>query len=493
MIKHPRFLTRSGLRPFVIGLFVLVVAGICFSKSTISLSTASGPPTITLKVSGNGFAPHSKVDVYFDVCDQSEAVTDGSGSFSRIAIQAPASALPGKHWVSAVERSSGVSSRASFTVQSDWAEFHKQNMMRWNGVETVLKVRNVGRLEEKWTTYTGGGVYTAPAVANGVVYVGSSNSFYALDSTTGVTLWTFPVGSLYSSPAVVGGVVYFGANAPGNAVYALDASSGTLLWTYAMGDEVESPPTVVNGVVYIGGPKGNVYALNAKTGSVQWISATGADSGPFSSPAVLNGLVYLGSGNNVYALNTNTGVLKWKYATGDLVVSSPAVANGVVYIGSYDRSLYALNAKTGAKLWSYSTGDIVWSSPAVANGTVYVGSGDSSVYALNASTGALRWSYLTPKGGIYSSPAVANGVVYVSIFGGVFGDNNIYALNATTGAKLWGYSSGAVFSSSPVVANGMVYVGSDIGDLYAFSLKGSPKIASGYCKVPNLGGSAPKP
>ena len=52
--------------------------------------------------------------------------------------------------------------------------------------------------------------------------------------------------------------------------------------------------------------------------------------------------------------------------------SSPAVANGVVYVGSDDGNVYALNAATGAKLWSYATGKLE-SSPAVANGVVYVG------------------------------------------------------------------------------------------------------------------------
>ena len=63
------------------------------------------------------------------------------------------------------------------------------------------------------------------------------------------------------------------------------------------------------------------------------------------------------------------------------MLSSPAVANGVIYIGSGDDSVYALNAATGAKLWSYHTGNQVFSSPTVANGVVYVGSGDGNMYA----------------------------------------------------------------------------------------------------------------
>ena len=58
--------------------------------------------------------------------------------------------------------------------------------------------------------------------------------------------------------------------------------------------------------------------------------------------------------------------------------SSPAVANGVVYVGSDDNNVYALNATTGAKLWSYTTGGDVVSSPAVVNGVVYVGSDEAT-------------------------------------------------------------------------------------------------------------------
>ena len=70
----------------------------------------------------------------------------------------------------------------------------------------------------------------------------------------------------------------------------------------------------------------------------------------------------------------SNGQLKWNYTTGGDVDSSPAVANGVVYVGSDDHNVYALNATTGAKLWNYTTGGTCDSSPAVANGVVYVGS-----------------------------------------------------------------------------------------------------------------------
>ena len=196
---------------------------------------------------------------------------------------------------------------------------------------------------------------------------------------------------------------------------------------------------------------------NVGTLGLKWQNAVAGNS----SPAVVNGVVYIGSNDdNVYALNATTGAKLWSFATGGPVTSSPAVVNGVVYIGSSDRNLYALNANTGAKLWSFATTFIGASSPAVVNGVVYIGTGSTggtNVLALSASTGALLWS--TSEGGeVLSSPAVANGAVYVNS-----DDGNMYALNANTGARLWNSPIGGGLIDnvcSPAVANGVVYVGS---------------------------------
>ncbi len=246
----------------------------------------------------------------------------------------------------------------------------------------------------------------------------------------------------------------------------------------AGGNQPMSSPAVVNGVVYVGSGDGNVYALNASTGAKLWSYDTG--SSIYSSPAVANGVVYVISygeetGSNLYALDATTGAQLWTFATGGYVQSSPAVANGVVYVGSSyysyfgtDYNLDALNASTGALLWSYAGGG---GSPAVVNGVVYIGSEDNNVYALNASTGAQLWSYTT-GGYVYSSPAVANGVVYIGS-----GDGNMYALNASTGAKLWSYSA-AIYFSSPAVANGVVYVNSEDGNMYALDAGTGAKLWS---------------
>jgi len=274
-----------------------------------------------------------------------------------------------------------------------------------------------------------------------------------------------------------------------------------LKWKVSMSDGVRSSPAVVNGVVYVGSgafsATGSVHALHATTGAQQWTFATGG-AVP-SSAAVANGVVYIGSQDgNVYALDANTGAKLWSSDV-SFGLSDPVIIDGVVYvIGNY--TLYALNANTGVKLWSFAVppGGIT-SSPAVANGVVYFGAADSHLYALDASTGAKLWSFAA---GVVSigSPAVADGVVYV---GSNENDQNVYALNASTGAKLWSFHTGQDINSTPAIANGVVFVttteGSrDVGDVWALNAStgallwrffpegrvwGSPAVANGLVYV----------
>ena len=49
------------------------------------------------------------------------------------------------------------------------------------------------------------------------------------------------------------------------------------------------------------------------------------------------------------------GSLKWKFNTKGKIFSSPAVVNGIAYIGSEDHNLYAIDIKTGKQVWVFTT------------------------------------------------------------------------------------------------------------------------------------------
>jgi hypothetical protein len=129
------------------------------------------------------------------------------------------------------------------------------------------------------------------------------------------------------------------------------------------------------------------------------------------------------------AMGGANNYLLWDFQTGGAVISSPAVVNGKVYVGSGDNNVYCLNADNREKIWSYETGGVVWSSPAIAYGKVYICSMDGSIYCLDADTGENIWD--NRIGVTTSSPAVVNGKVYV------LSKRNLYCLNADDGNIIW--------------------------------------------------------
>ncbi|HWY55400.1 MAG TPA: PQQ-binding-like beta-propeller repeat protein [Terriglobales bacterium] len=152
----------------------------------------------------------------------------------------------------------------------------------------------------------------SPAVADDIVYASAGNTtLYALNATTGAALWSYtvPSGLGESAPAFANGVVYIGTgyepNVPGH-VIALSASTGALLWDYEAGDRVNSSPVVADGVVYVGSEDNNIYALDANNGVLLWEYVTGGLVE--SSAAVSDGVVYIGSNDgNVYAFDLKPG------------------------------------------------------------------------------------------------------------------------------------------------------------------------------------------
>ena len=68
--------------------------------------------------------------------------------------------------------------------------------------------------------------------------------------------------------------------------------------------------------------------------------------------------------------------------------SSPAIVDGYVYVGSGDASLYVLDGSDGSQQWRLGTGDPIESAPAVVDGVVYVGSTDNNLYALVSTVGS---------------------------------------------------------------------------------------------------------
>jgi hypothetical protein len=70
-------------------------------EAAVVLQQTEKNPALAAGLIG-GFRASTAVDIYFDTTDMALAITSGTGAFSGIGIQVPASAVPGTHWVTGV-------------------------------------------------------------------------------------------------------------------------------------------------------------------------------------------------------------------------------------------------------------------------------------------------------------------------------------------------------------------------------------------------------
>ncbi len=356
---------------------------------------------------------------------------------------------------------------------------------RHSGVFQTRGVDELGGV--RWRFQTDGPVRSSPVVAEGTVYVGSTDGhLYAIEASTGQETWRVDVGSpVSSSPAVAGGLVLF-VSADG-AFHAVDADTGALRWQFATGavlpwewgfegwDVYLASAAVQGESVVFGGGDGTVYALDLQSGEERWRFST--DMRIRSTPAISEGVVYIGGSDGiVYSLGLENGLVRWTYETEGAslrsedfgfdrksIIASPAVVDGAVYVGSRDGQMYALDQASGERRWRVSH-DVSWamSSPAVSGTALFAGTSDGLfVHRVDVTTGEEDWRFVG-AGYTWSSPALAGNTVYIGDGGGF-----LRAINAESGEERWSLRTGGGVYSSPWVEDGVVYVGADDGVVYA--------------------------
>ena len=436
--------------------------------------------------------------------------------------------------------------------------------------ENKITPANVGGLHELFTARVQGLMRTSPVVANGVVYMttdlgvqaergDNSGTLYAFDAA-GVTncsgtpntcapLWSAEGIGGMATPAVANGVVYIGTGGGGppsvlGYVLAFDAAgtvncSGTpkvctpvrryTSRNWVRGGSPLSSVTVAGGNIFVGGDDGVLYAFDAKgvtncggTGTIPTCTplwSSGLDIGGIdrfsSTPAVAKGQLFVGNWDGKVRRYASTATASqcpgpfqnvgrvcrpaWAVQTDSRVTSSPSVSGNLVYAVSSIGTVYAIGLD-GHVRWTTSVGydgddpKLLYPSTAVADGVLYVPSTIGVTFAFDAA-GNTGCTGAAPKvcsplwqansTGVRTSPAIAGGLMY-TISSDVSGERyasafDIASCRAAGGvcAPSW---SGDLFAnsggwSSPTVANGVVYVGTEsvpgiglrFADLHAFT------------------------
>jgi outer membrane protein assembly factor BamB len=303
---------------------------------------------------------------------------------------------------------------------------------------------------------------------------------------TASVLWDRDTGSkeIGSTPAVAFGKVFVETM---GGMFALDAGTGHTVWHNARARGFSSP-AVFNNSVYVGTSNGTVIRVNAATGATLWetrLLAKTSFSGITSSPKVAFDWVFVGTFNEtggageVVALFEGDGTVAWRHPTGSIHFSSPAYVGGTIYVGVmglYNTTnqvtfnppygVLALDAATGRTRWFFPTRGSVAASPTVVGPNLVVPSKDGSVYAVDRATGSRVWEVQVDAG--ISSAAVFGGVVFVG--GGAFGSpGKVVALDATSGSTKWSFAANGAVQSSITYAAGTIVFATNAanGTVYA--------------------------
>ena len=227
-----------------------------------------------------------------------------------------------------------------------------------------------------WKFKTGGPVYASPVIANGTLYIGSTDGkLYALDAKQWGVKWVFDAGdAIRYSAVVLGDRVYF--NARNNKVYALNAQTGEKLWEFKTKSWMDAPPVVVDNKVYVGAFRSKIYLLNARTGELEAMR---------ERTVRIQGIEY-GCANGVFRpVFPEHNAKVWREQTAGSE-SYPVTANGTVYIGARDGRIHGFDSASQTETWIYQTGGFVDAAPAISDGILYAASGDGYVYAFTNAT-----------------------------------------------------------------------------------------------------------
>ncbi len=328
--------------------------------------------------------------------------------------------------------------------------------------------------------------------------------------------WKFPTGGrVRSSPVIAGGLAYVGSDS--GKLFAIDMATGKEKWKAEIGARVRSAPAVAGGLVICGADDGIVRAFDAaRGGKPKWQFRTG---GPvIASPAIVGDrVVFASNDHHCYCVRLSDGREFWRFKANHEIHTPPAVARGTVFVGDWMWKLHALDLGTGKPLPGFKLSRVRdLGRPegiAVHRGVIGVVCGEDEGrgwgFAINAATGRrLASTKLGPAFGapafggrfmflpaawkslalidlqaaktgssrlqlrdpVLQTPLVAGGMMIAATKQGV-----VRALSLTDGESqaktLWEWKSpsGRKIATAPAAAGGFIVVGSDDGNVYAFS------------------------
>lgn len=231
----------------------------------------------------------------------------------------------------------------------------------------------------------------------------SDNDLVAVDLNTLEQVWLFETRrGVWSAPVVVDGVVY--VTSMGHLMYAIDARTGREIWSLDLGGALASSPLYYDGGES-GTPRFYVGSFDRKVFEVSLdgrvLSEHSVENWIWSTPVLYENILYVSDiGGYVHALDVDNGMAEiWKTAVDqDGIRPSPLIADNYVIVASKNGNLYWLDRTSGMVLFNREVQAEILSELLLverADETLVVVSTTESKKTLVAFTleGLPRWTY----------------------------------------------------------------------------------------------------
>ncbi len=249
---------------------------------------------------------------------------------------------------------------------------------------------------------------------------------YAIDSTSGETLWQHQVGEIVSGGLTLASELLLLGTSEGRLI-ALNSTDGTEAWRSQLSSEILSAPLLADGHVVVHSNDGYVYGLSASDGEQLWAyqyKVPALTLRGTSAPIYAGGLVLVGLDNGkLVALDIQSGSVRWLQTVAvprgrsELqrmvdIDAAPIKVGNVLYVVSYQGRVAALDIATGRVIWIREFSS--FGGMAADSESLYVSDAEGHVSAINQATGATLWTQRKLAGLELTRPLISKGVLIVA-------------------------------------------------------------------------------
>lgn len=357
----------------------------------------------------------------------------------------------------------------------------------WAGVKgdaepaKLVEFSETAKFEVRWHSNVGdlGADLLQPALTKDAIYSASGKgSLMRLDRSTGKQVWRIQTGIVVSGGVASGdGLVLIGGDKGDVLAYNED---GKLRWKSLVSSEVLSVSQVSDGMVMVRSGDGRIAGLNAADGKRVWMYERSTPALVVRSHAgvtVQRGVAYAGfAGGKLAAIRIKDGEVLWEAVVSQPrgntelerisdITSDPVVDDEQVCAIAFQGRIACFDTAQGSPLWNR---DISSDKGMMVLGKyLYLSDAGGSVIALDKTTGSTTWKngQLLLRG--ITAPYALGNFVVVGDFEGYLHGLNREDGNFVARIKL----DGGAIVAAPLETDGGLLVQTRSGELYSLSIK----------------------